>query len=181
MSLALVLSGCGSSAPHSSSATPRIEVARSSSGPVSAQGGPEARAMVGRAGGTLTLSNGARLSIPADALSEEVEVTLHVGADGRAFGDRERQRPLGPMLAVEPAIVSNGDAIELSIPQLALPGGYSEDDLAFAVEEPTEERTMGTLATETRWQFLPVQIQNGRFVARTDGLPGQRLQFGVAR
>src|SRR5690606_23923205 len=115
--------------------------------------------------------------------AEDVEIALHVGADGHAFGDAERQRPLGPMLAVEPAIVSEGGApFELSIPAQPIPTGFEPADLAFAIEDVHEgARAIDTLATQTRWQFYPVAVENGRFVVRASGFAGHRVQFGVAR
>lgn len=152
-------------------------------GPVSASGSGEVRATVGSAGGTLSLSNGARLEIPAGALSRDVEVTFHVGADGQAFGDAERQRPLGPMLSIEPALAAeSGASFVLSIPSLPVPTGFESDDLAFAMEETDDgARAIDTIATQTRWQFYHVQVEGGRFVARTQAFPGHRVRFGVAR
>lgn len=152
-------------------------------GPVTASGTREARAVVGPAGGTLSLANGARLEIPAGALARDVEITLQVDAEGHAFGDAERQRPLGPMLAVTPALVAQGGApFVLSIPEQPIPTGFASEDLAFAVEEEDENaRAIETIATHTRWQFYPVEVQGGRFVARTEVLPGHRVRFGVAR
>jgi hypothetical protein len=123
------------------------------------------------------------LEIPEGAISEPVDVSFHVGAEGHAFGDRERQRPLGPLLAVEPALfATDGASFTVSVPALALPQGWTESDLAFAMEEvDDEQRAIDTLATQTRWNFYPVTVENGRFVARVTGLPGHRLQFGVAR
>lgn len=152
-------------------------------GPVSASGSGEVTAIVGSAGGTLSLSNGARLEIPAGALSRDVEITFHVGADGQAFGDAERQRPLGPMLGITPALAAeNGASFVLSIPSVPVPTGFQSDDLAFAMEETDEgARAIDTIATQTRWQFYHVQVDGGRFVARTQGFPGHRVRFGVAR
>ncbi|MGE0790156.1 MAG: hypothetical protein AB7S26_31065 [Sandaracinaceae bacterium] len=149
-------------------------------GPANASGGAEASAMVGAAGGTFSLSNGARLEIPRGALSSATEVTLRVGADGQAFGDRENQRPLGPMLNVTPAM--SGGGFVVSIPQQPIPNGWSEDDLALALEEvDDEQRAIDVLGTQTRWQFWPARVQNGRFVAEVRAFPGHRVQFGVAR
>lgn len=152
-------------------------------GPVNVRGSTEVRGTIGDAGGTLALANGARLTIPPNALAEPTEVVFRVGAAGRAFGDRERQRELGPMLVVEPAIVSTGGPpFELSIPAQPLPPEFESSDLAFAVEEIDEgARAIDTLATQTRWQFYPVAVENDRFVVRTSGFAGQRVQFGVAR
>ncbi|MEQ8461274.1 MAG: hypothetical protein RLO52_42235 [Sandaracinaceae bacterium] len=152
-------------------------------GPVSASGTEEARVTVGEAGGTLSLTNGARLEIPRGALAGDTEVALQVGADGRAFSDAERQRPLGPMINVNPAILAiEGTAFTVSIPEQPLPSGFEQSDLAFAMEEvDAEQRAIDTLGTQTRWQFYPVRVENGRFRAEIGGLPGHRLQFGVAR
>lgn len=180
------LVGCGGSGSvGQTTGGPLLEEteAPAPSGPVSASGATEARAVVGPSGGTLSLRNGARLTIPSGALAEPIEVSLHVGADGQAFGDRERQRPLGPMLAVEPAIASEGGApFELSVPEQPIPSGFETSDLAFAIEDVDEgARAIDTLATQTRWQFYPVAVEGGRFVVRISGLAGHRVQFGIAR
>src|SRR5690606_16566372 len=103
--------------------------------------------------------------------------------NGHAFGDGERQRPLGPMLAVTPALAAeNGARFVLSIPEQPVPTGFASEDLAFAMEETDENaRAIETIATQTRWQFYPVEVQGGRFVARTPVLHGHRVRFGVAR
>lgn len=178
-----VLTACGGSQDvQATTGGPLIEEEQRPTGPVSATGSGEARAIVGQAGGTLTLSNGARLEIPPGALAREVEVTLHVGAEGQAFGDGERQRPLGPMLGVTPAIVAEEGSFVLSIPEQPVPTGFASDDLAFAMEEAdADARAIDTIATQTRWQFYPVQVEGGRFVARTEGFHGHRVRFGVAR
>jgi len=151
-------------------------------GPVSASGSSEATAVVGAAGGTFSLSNGGRLEIPRGAFGEEIEVTFSIGADGQAFGDRENQRPLGPMLNVRPPIASNGEPIVVSIPEQPIPNGWSSEDLAFAIEEVAEEqRAIDTLGTVTRWNFYHATVEGGRLTARAAGLPGHRVQFGVAR
>ncbi|MCC6875374.1 MAG: hypothetical protein IT378_13795 [Sandaracinaceae bacterium] len=166
--------GCGAPAP------PPVEVAAdpepAPAGPVTASGGTEVRAHVAQAGGTLSLANGARIAIAA--IDSPAEVVLRVGADARAFSNPETQRPLGPVLTIEPAIVGE---ITISIPQVPMPSGFSSSDLAFAIEEVAQGRAIDTIGTQTRWQFHPVQIEDGRFVARVGGLAGHRVQFGVAR
>jgi len=138
--------------------------------------------MVGRAGGTLSLTNGARLEIPAGALDELTEVTLSHGAEGQAFGDREAQRALGPMLNIEPPLYSDGVAFVVSIPEQPIPNGWSTEDLAFAMEEVSDEqRAIDVLGTVTRWQFYNTNVEGGRIRASTTGLHGHRVQFGVAR
>lgn len=180
----VVLAGCGGAEEVGrTTGGPLVEAAPAPSQPVNVSGATEASARVGEAGGTLSLQSGVRLVIPPGALAEESEVSLKEVAAGHAFGDAERQRPLGPTFAVEPAIVSAGGApFEISIPQQPVPTGFERDDLALAVEGVHQgARAIDTLATHTRWQFYPVSIEDGRFVVRTTGLPGHRIQFGVAR
>ena len=182
--LSLSLVGCGGSQAEPTTAESEAEASATPApaGPVSLSGTSEATATVPVAGGTLSLANGARLVIPSGALSEPTEVVLRDGADGQAFGDAERQRPLSPMLNIAPMLIASEGAFEVSVPALAIPGGFEEADLAFAMEEvDDEQRAIDTLGTQTRWQFYPVQIENGRWVARVTGLPGHRVQFGVAR
>ncbi len=78
-----LLAACGGSqSAQATTGGPLVEQeSRPPAGPVSASGSGEARAIVGPAGGTLSLTNGARLEIPAGALAREVEISLHVGAD----------------------------------------------------------------------------------------------------
>src|SRR3954453_19737192 len=49
------------------------------------RGGEKLTAEIGSAGGTLELDNGARLEIPAGALSESVQITFAAGARTTAF------------------------------------------------------------------------------------------------
>lgn len=148
---------------------------------VDVTGASEATATVGHAGGTLELENGARLEIPEGALSEEIEVSLSHGVEGQAFGDRENQRALGPMLNIEPALRSDGDPFVVSVPEQPVPSGWTSDDLAFAMEEVGEQRAIANTGTQTRWQFYHVRVEDGRLAAHTRGLQGHRVQFGVAR
>jgi len=182
--LVFALGACGGSqAAEPASAGPLEEEPVEPAGPVSASGSDEARVEVAEAGGTLSLTNGTRLEIPRGALSEPVEVVLRHGASGHAFGDAETQRPLGPMVNIAPMIVAaEGTGFTVSIPAQPIPAGFEEADLAFAMEEvDDQQRAIDTLGTQTRWQFYPVRVENGRFVAVVGGLPGHRVQFGVAR
>lgn len=181
----LLALGCGGSQADQGSTTGgglQEEPPPRAVGPANASGSDEATATVGSAGGTFSLSNGGRLEIPNGAISDPVDVRFAVGADGQAFGDRENQRPLGPMLAVEPQIVSQGGMMRVSIPQQPIPNGWAEEDLAFAMEEVhDEQRAIDTLGTVTRWQMYRARVEGGRLVAEVEGLPGHRVQFGVAR
>ena len=173
--------GCGG--PRTTETTvarPVVEAAPA--GPVAASGAEQASASVGEAGGTLSLTNGARLTIPRGALPTTTDVTFGRGVDGQAFSNAESQRPLGPMLNVTPALRAASGHFEVSIPRQSIPSGFEEADLAFGMEEvDDQQRAIDVLGTQTRWQFYPVQIEGDRFVARVDGLPGHRLHFGVSR
>lgn len=182
--LSLGIAGCGGSQTGETSAGPLVEDEEPvrPAGPINASGDTEARATVAAQGGTLSLRNGARLEIPTGALSEPIEVILRRGAEGHAFGDAERQRPLGPMLNIEPGLVASDGTFTISVPSQTIPSGFEEADLAFAMEEvDDQQRAIDTLGTQTRWQFYPVRVENGRWVAQVRGLAGHRVQFGVAR
>ncbi len=183
--VATILVACGGSQAESTTGGGLAEAQAPPprpAGPVTASGDSEATAMVGRAGGTLSLTNGARLQIPAGALSEPTQVTLSHGAEGQAFGDREAQRALGPMLNIEPPLYSDGPPFIVSIPEQPIPNGWSTEDLAFAMEEiSNEQRAIDVLGTVTRWQFYSTTVESGRIQVRTTGLQGNRMQFGVAR
>lgn len=175
------LVGCGGSGTAETTvARPVVEA--TPAGPVAASGAEEASASVGEAGGTLSLTNGARLTIPRGAVPASTEVTFGRGVDGQAFSNAESQRPLGPMLNVTPALRAATGHFEVSIPRQSIPSGFEEADLAFAMEEvDDQQRAIDVLGTQTRWQFYPVEVEGDRFVARIDGLPGHRLHFGVSR
>lgn len=178
--LALVLLACGGATSPPPAAAPAPPPPPR---PVSAQGASEVRADVTTAGGTLALADGVRLEIPGGALVHTAEVVLSHGAEGRAFADAERQRPLGPMITIVPSLVAaEGRHFTVSIPAQPIPNGFEVTDLALGMEEvDDQQRAIGTLSTQTRWQFYPVRIENGRWVADVGGLHGHRLHFGVAR
>ena len=71
-----------------------------------------------------TLANGVRLEIPAGALSEDVELTLHVAPPAREAWDDETKRPLGPVVEITPAVQSQGEPFMLSAPANPIPDGY---------------------------------------------------------
>lgn len=153
-------------------------------GPVSASGDSSVRAVIGRAGGTLSLRSGARLEVPAGALGQDYEVVLHEAEPARtAWDDPENEHELGPIFAVNPGMVAaQGHTFRVSVPQMALPQSFTTADLAFGSEEESNvTRALEMAGTETRWQFWPARIENGRFVAEMHSLGGHRMQFGVSR
>jgi hypothetical protein len=177
--LALTTAACGGAA-SSSPAASETTVAAEPAHAVSARGDREVHARVGRAGGTLELGNGARLEIPEGALTEDVELVLHIGSPAREAWDDETKRALGPVIEIRPAIASSGGEFRISCPSEPIPSGFQPADLALGHEEDAGATHLGG-ATATRWQMWPARIEGGRFVAAMPTLAGHRLQFGVSR
>jgi hypothetical protein len=137
--------------------------------------------MVGPAGGTLELDNGARLVIPAGALAEPVEVTFAEGARTTAFSNHDYEHAFGPTLDV----VVEGDLqspVSVSLPDNKLPSGFTEKDLAIGVEVPSStQRAVQGQGTATRWDYLTAKAEAGRAVAQLAQVPGYRVQFIVSK
>src|SRR4051794_24619344 len=125
----LVLSACGgttaSPAPKTAPTTMAAQPERSI--PVHKRGAQKLIVEVGSAGGTLELDNGARLEIPAGALSESVEITFAAGARTTAFSNKEHERPIGPTLEIAPELELSSP-VKVSVPALQLPEGFAEND-----------------------------------------------------
>ncbi|MBK8172179.1 MAG: hypothetical protein IPK60_17800 [Sandaracinaceae bacterium] len=174
--------GCGASnaeAPTTHAAPPPP----APSGPVHARGGGDVTAVVGEAGGDLTLSNGLTLEIPAGALSEPVEITMRVATDSAAFRNREDEQAIGQSVRITPDLTAaTGKSFSLSVPFTSLPNGFAEADAALAIERPVHERegVMDSLVS-TRWDHIQATTAGGHMRAQTDRLEGFRIQFVVSR
>ena len=178
-----LVSACGGSAPATPapSTTPVEAPQAQFSAPVHKRGGQKLIAMVGAAGGTLELDNGARLDIPAGSLGQEVEVTFAEGARTTAFSNHDYERPLGPTLEIAPEL-SLDSAFEVSIPVTQLPDGFEEKDLALGVEVPaSKQRAIEGQSTQTRWDYEQASSKSGRAVASLSQVPGYRVQFVVSK
>jgi len=153
------------------------------SGPAHARGSESASVNVGSAGGTLELSNGARLEISEGALDQSTSVVFALGARTRAFDQNENQRTIGPMLVVQPSLVAGPDGrFIVSIPFTSIPDGFTERDLAVAVEVVAEEqRALEMGGVQTRWQNQAASRSGNRLTAELRQLDGLRLQFLVSR
>ncbi|MDB4975371.1 MAG: hypothetical protein JWN48_3712 [Myxococcaceae bacterium] len=177
-------SACGGSAPKPETATYVPEVSSNygeATPEVHKRGSGKLIVVVGPAGGTLELDNGARLLIPQGSLSEPVEVTFAEGSRTTAFSNHDYERPLGPTLeiACDSTLQS---PFELSIPDTKLPEGFSEKDLALGVEAPAStQRAIEGQAVQTRWDYLEASAKAGRAVASLVQVPGYRVQFLVSK
>lgn len=177
------LGACAGRAPAGPApvVVPRQEEPARSVGEVHKRGTGKLIAEVGPRGGTLELSNGARLSIPAGALSEVVEITLAEGSHTTAFSNHEYERPIGPIVEVSPEVSLNTAAV-LSVPLGVLPEGFSPSDLSVGVETvAASQRVVQGAATQTRWDYLNATASAGRAAAELPALPGYRVQFVVSR
>ncbi len=179
-----LLSACGGRAPAPTYYTPPpTPVASGDEDPpeVHKRGAQKLIVAVGRKGGTLELDNGARLEIPAGALSEAVEVTLSEGARTTAFSNEEYERPVGPTLEIAPAFAVQSP-VRVSIPLNKIPDGFSASDVALGLEVPSStHRGIQGQAVQTRWDYLSASAQSGRAIAELTEIPGYRVQFVVSK
>ncbi|MCA9602477.1 MAG: hypothetical protein R3A78_06505 [Polyangiales bacterium] len=163
-------------APKASASPPEPPAAH-----VDAMGNAQAQTVVGPAGATLHLTNGMSLDIPSGAVTTPVEVTMVAGESSQLLNSGSRQT-VSPSVEVRPAIAANaGTTFEISAPLVALPRGYSDEDLALAVERPDEHRVLDRGPMRTLWQNYPVERKGGRIVAHVDTLHGLRVVFVVTR
>jgi hypothetical protein len=180
-----LVAACGGSTPQSSYATttPASEEKTTNVPEVHKRGSDKLVVVVGPAGGTLELDNGARLAIPAGALAEAVEITFANGARTTAFSNHDYERPIGPTLDV----VIEGEGVqqaplEVSIPIPKLPEGFAEKDLGIGVEVPAQQRAVQGQGTNTRWDYLTAKASgSGRAVASLEQVAGYRVQFVVSK
>lgn len=183
--LTMLVSGgaCATSAPTAPKpVAPAASVEREEpSVVVHKRGGDKLIVEVGSAGGTLELGNGARLDIPAGALSETVEITFAEGQHTTAFSNHEYERPVGPTLEIAPPLALN-QPFKVSVPLARLPEGFAEKDLTLAAEVVSDtQRAVQMHGTQTRWDYLPAVSDSGRAVAQLSEVPGYRVQFVVSQ
>ena len=153
-------------------------------GTVSESGGAIVTAMVGTAGGTLSLSNGAQLEIPSGALGDAVEITMATGAQSQAFNNRDYEKPIGPTIQIQPAVVAQpGQRFAISSPIPPLPSGFTEANITLAHEvvDPNQRELGGRgVNTRTVWQYADAAANGGRMTAQLSALGGFRFQFLVS-
>ena len=144
------------------------------------RGDDSVTATVGPAGGTLELSNGAKLEIPQGALGDQVDVIFGVGSRTQAFANREYERTIGPTLIIQPSMVMQpGKRATLSAPLSSIPQPFTEEDVALATEEVDEYDPQSDVrnTVQTVWQYNAASVQGGRLVAELQEIPGFRVQF----
>lgn len=181
LSIVAVL-GCGGSqaaAPAASTANEVKESAASGasatgpSTPVKKSGSGSVSAKIGPGGGTLELSEGPRVVIPAGAVEGGQEFVLKVAPKTTAFLNKESERPLGPTFSFSPPLSS---AIEVSFPLASLPSGWGEPSIGYEIEAGAEV-SYGEDSTRTKWQYERAKLTDGRVVANLSEATGLRLQF----
>ena len=183
--LSLIACGCGAGAqagaPEANTANEAQASSRSSgAGPqnaVTKRGSGSVSALLGTGGGTLELSEGPQVHIPAGAVESGQEFVLKVAAKTTAFFNKESEKPLGPTFSFSPGVdAPDGSSIEVSFPLATLPAGWGEPSIAYEAEEGAAI-SYGEDSTRTKWQYERASLSNGRIVGRLSGLTGLRMQF----
>jgi hypothetical protein len=174
--------GCGggsqAAAPAASTAN-EVKETHSAAGPVNPvrkQGSGTVSAKIGPGGGSLELSEGPRVVIPAGAIESGggQEFVLKVAPKTTAFLNKESERPLGPTFSFSPPLAADG--IEFSFPLASLPSGWGEPSIGYEVEAGGEV-VGGEDSTRTKWQYERATMKDGRVVAKLSEATGLRLQF----
>jgi hypothetical protein len=174
-----LMSACGASAPPPKPVP--VPAAEPAPRPIHKRGGAKLSAVVGRAGGTLQLDNGARLDIPAGALTDDVELTFADGTRTTDFANRDFERAVGPTLEIAPEIAL-AQPIRVSIPIGILPEGFDASHLTLGVEVATSlQRAVGGGSTQTRWDYAAASSASGRAQAELSRVNGLRVQFVVSK
>lgn len=184
IALAAAGAACGGGTTQTSSTGPgggpAATTGPTAAGPVIESGDRTLTAEVGGAGGTLSLTNGSRVEIPAGALSEDYEIHFSVASQTQAFNNRDYERPVGPTIHLQPAMPVASPLV-VSIPAASIPREFQDGELTLAVEVPAAGQRAGVMgSTQTTWSHVAARSENGRFVADLPDVPGMRLQFLVA-
>jgi hypothetical protein len=152
------------------------------SGPTSAvrkTGNKEVAATLGSPGGTLELSGGPRVEVPAGAIDEPMDFVLREAPMTTAFFNSEHERPWGPTFVFSPGVnAPDGGSITVSVPLASYPEGWG--DVAIAYEYPVGDMVGAEDAQHTKWQYERATLTGGRAVAELPGVNGYRLQFVIS-
>jgi hypothetical protein len=180
---ALALAGCGGQAGESEPGASEGDSSSSSGdeapaprGAVNKSGSGSVTATIGSAGGSLTLSSGPKVEIPAGSIDNAEDIELSETQGTTAFLNEESMRPVGPTFVISPDVQApDGKTIKVSIPLAAYPEGYG--DVAIAYEYSVGNRVGAEDSEHTRWQYENAKLSGGRAVAELPAVNGYRLQF----
>jgi hypothetical protein len=165
--------GASSASERTSSGGDRNAVPNSA---VRKTGSDSISALVGPPGGTLELSSGPRVEIPAGAIEGGREFVLQEAPRTTAFRNSEHEKPVGPPFIFSPGVEApQGRSIDVSIPLASYPEGWGEVSIAY--EYPVGAMVGAEDAEHTRWQYENAKLSGGRAVAQLPALNGYRLQF----
>lgn len=184
--LSIVVVGCGGAQATAPGASTAIEgkesenvASASASGPmnaVSKSGSESVTAKLGPGGGTLELTEGPRVVVPAGAVQGAVDFVLKIAPMTTAFSNKESEQALGPTFSFSPPLDASGSGgIEFSVPLASMPDGWGEPSIAYEVEAGAE--IMGEDSTRTKWVYERAKYTGGRVTATLPQANGLRLQF----
>lgn len=173
--------GCGGSQAAAPAASTANEVKEHEStgptGPVSKQGSGTVSAKLGSGGGTLELSEGPRVVIPAAAIEGGQEFVLKVAPKTTAFKNNESERALGPTFSFSPGLdAPDGATVDVSFPLASLPDGWGDPSIAYEVAHG-DAISYGEDSTRTKWQYERAALVGGRVSAKLRQVQGLRMQF----
>ncbi len=176
IAMSCVLAGCGggTAAGPGTSTSDQGGAARVTR--ASAVGSGSVSAVIGAPGGSLELSGGPRVEIPAGAVKEAQEFVLREATKTTAFLNSEAERPIGPIFIFSPELEApEGQSIRVSLPLAGFPQGWGEPSISY--EYIVGEMVGAENAQHTRWDYADARLSGGRLVADLPSLPGERLQF----
>ncbi|HEX2678486.1 MAG TPA: hypothetical protein VHM19_17660 [Polyangiales bacterium] len=148
-------------------------------GVVHKQGSGSVSAVLGPQGGTLELTDGPRVEVPAGAVEGGQEFVLKTAQKTTAFGNKEHEKAVGPTFSFAPDVTApSGKSITVSVPLPSVPQGWGDPAIAYEIDEG---QVVGAEdSTRTKWQYDNAKLQGGRVVAQLPQLPGLRLQFVIS-
>ncbi len=149
--------------------------------PAHLSGDREVRGVVGRAGGSIALTSGLRIEIPAGALREDVTFHVGIGANANVWSSEEGEVESGLLYDLSPSVRAEaGHTFTVSAPAHAPPSGFESARVALGMEEERATRAF-TDVVQTRWQYMRARREGERYTADAPYLGGHRLQFGLVR
>jgi hypothetical protein len=183
--LSMVVFGCGGSqaaAPGASTANEANEAteragkaAKHATGPtnsVARSGSGSVTATLGPGGGSLELTEGPKITVPAGVIEGGQDFVLKLAPMTTAFANKESEKALGPTFSFSPPLDAQ---IEVSFPLGSMPDGWGDPSIAYEQQEGADIK--GEDSTRTKWQYERAKYSGGRVVATVPQATGMRLQF----